>query len=128
MKKMLPLYASVQHVKNAQLMVQCEECNMWRLVYSKYKLSVAERNQLQQLLNGHLFLFSWGQTSIFTSWRWIQGCRNQGSCLWTGDTIEKLYYSAGFMYVFIVAVISHSLHLSKTHNSKHVHIILPVKK
>ena len=34
--KCLPIYASVQHVKNAQLMVQCEECNMWRLVYSKY--------------------------------------------------------------------------------------------
>ena len=35
--KTLPFYASVQHVKNSQLMVQCEECNMWRLVFSKYK-------------------------------------------------------------------------------------------
>ena len=24
----LPFYASVQHVKNSQLMVQCEECNL----------------------------------------------------------------------------------------------------
>ena len=44
----VPFYASVQDVKNAQLIVQCEECNMWRLVYSKYKLSVAKCHQLQQ--------------------------------------------------------------------------------
>ena len=53
--KSLPLYASVQHVKNAQLMLQCEECNMWRLVYSKYKLSVAQRCQLQRLLDDYSY-------------------------------------------------------------------------
>ena len=48
--KSLPFYASVQHVKNTLLMLQCEECNMWRLVYSKYKFSMAQRRKLQQLL------------------------------------------------------------------------------
>lgn len=53
--KSLPFYASVQHVKNAQLMLQCEECNMWRLVYSKYKLPVAQRRQLQRLLDDYSY-------------------------------------------------------------------------
>ena len=35
--KYLSFYPSVQHVKNAQLMVQCEECEIWRLVFSKKK-------------------------------------------------------------------------------------------
>ena len=38
---------STQHVKNSQLMVQCEECNMWCLVFSKYKLKAAQRQKLQ---------------------------------------------------------------------------------
>ena len=37
-KNTLPFYASVQHVKNADTTIQCDECSMWRLVYSKYKL------------------------------------------------------------------------------------------
>ena len=45
--KTLPFYASVQHIKNSQLIVQCEECNMWRLVFSKYKLKAAQRQKLQ---------------------------------------------------------------------------------
>lgn len=37
--KKLPFSASVQHVRNVDLMVQCEECEMWRLLYSPRKLS-----------------------------------------------------------------------------------------
>ena len=39
-QKTLPFVASIQHVKNVNLMVQCEECGLWRIVYSKKKLSV----------------------------------------------------------------------------------------
>ena len=39
-QKTLPFVASIQHIKNVNLMVQCEECGMWRIVYSKKKLSV----------------------------------------------------------------------------------------
>ena len=46
-KKSLPFSASVQHVKNAGMMVQCEECCMWRLIYSKYKLKNDLRIKLQ---------------------------------------------------------------------------------
>ena len=30
---------TVQHVKNIGVMLQCEECDLWRLLYSKRKLS-----------------------------------------------------------------------------------------
>lgn len=31
----LPFIESIQHVKNVNLMVECEECGMWRLIYAK---------------------------------------------------------------------------------------------
>ena len=49
-QKSLPFVASVQHEKNANCMFQCEECQMWRLVYSKYKLSAQERQTLDNAM------------------------------------------------------------------------------
>ena len=31
-QKMLPFVASIQHVRNVNLMFQCVECGMWRLI------------------------------------------------------------------------------------------------
>ena len=44
----LPFVASVKHVRNVALMihVQCEECGMWRLLYSPRKLSSTARQNL----------------------------------------------------------------------------------
>ena len=47
----LPFVASIQHVKNVNVMVQCEECGMWRIVYSKKKLSVQARKELERKLD-----------------------------------------------------------------------------
>ncbi len=47
-KKSLPFTAGIQHVKNV---IQCEECEMWRLVYSKFKLTPGERKSLQKALD-----------------------------------------------------------------------------
>ena len=91
--KSLPFYASVQHVKNAQLMLQCEECNMWRLVYSKYKLPVAQHRQLQRLLDD--YSYSCGaklyELDLGEGFKNVE-VRDHAY----GDPIEKLYYSAGF--------------------------------
>ena len=54
-QKALPFYASVQHVKNAQMMLLCEECSMWRLIYSKRKLKQLENANLQRALDGTSF-------------------------------------------------------------------------
>ena len=32
-KRKLPYYASVQHAKNAELMLQCSGCELWRLIF-----------------------------------------------------------------------------------------------
>ena len=50
-KKTLPFHGVLQHVKNANMMLECEECGMWRLLYAKSKLSVGERTALQQVLD-----------------------------------------------------------------------------
>ena len=77
-------------MKNAQLMVQCDECNMWRLVYSKYKLSVAK---LQQLLNDHSYSCATKLQDLHLGDEFKDVEIRDRAC---GDTIEKLYYSAGF--------------------------------
>ena len=38
-QKTLPFSASVQNARNTNIMIQCKECEMWRLVYSKVKLT-----------------------------------------------------------------------------------------
>ena len=43
-KKTLPFLASVQHV---DLILQCDECSMWRLLYSRFKLTRKARADLQ---------------------------------------------------------------------------------
>ena len=42
-QKSLSSYASVQHVKNARLMVQCKEYQMWHLIFSKHKLNTCKQ-------------------------------------------------------------------------------------
>lgn len=91
--KGLPFYASVQHVTNAQIMLQCESCNMWHLVFSKYKLSSSQRQLLQELL-GNLTYTCGSQLKdanlpeeLANVEVWDHQCR---------DPIEKLYYSAKF--------------------------------
>ena len=38
--KNIPFVASNQHARNVNLMFQCEECGMWRLIYSKKKIDI----------------------------------------------------------------------------------------
>ena len=89
----LPFYASIQHVKNSQLMVQCEECNMWRLVYSKYKLTAQQRRQLQQRLSDYSYSCGAKLQDMGLGEQFQNVEIRDHAC---GDTIEKLYYSAGF--------------------------------
>ena len=91
-KKSLPFYASVQHVKNAQLMVQCEECLMWRLVFSKHKLNLRKRQFLQRLLEE--YTYTCGSTLAELDLEDYKDVEIRDHAC--GDVIEKLYYSAGF--------------------------------
>ena len=51
----LPSSASIQHVKNIDMMLMCDECEMWRLLYAKRKLKKQERIEVEQALNGLSF-------------------------------------------------------------------------
>jgi hypothetical protein len=44
------LSASVQHVRNAGVVIQCDECNKWWLTLSKWKLSSKENHQIQGIV------------------------------------------------------------------------------
>ena len=59
--KTLPFVASIEHVKNTNLVIQCEECRMWRLVYAK-KLSEHRRRELEKMLQ--TFDFSCGASTL----------------------------------------------------------------
>jgi len=54
-KKTLPFYGKLRHVKNANLMLECEECGMWQLIYTKTKLTKAQSANLQAALEGMSF-------------------------------------------------------------------------
>ena len=54
-KRTLPFHGKLQHVRNADLMLECEECGMWRLVYAKRKLIPSERQSLKDVFNGTSF-------------------------------------------------------------------------
>ena len=48
-KTSVPVPTSMQHAKNTNVMIQCEECSMWRLVYSPVKLNSKQRENLLKL-------------------------------------------------------------------------------
>ena len=52
--KTLLFVASVQHMCNVSLIVQCEECEMWHLLYSPWKLSYIKGQEFTRVtsLNG----------------------------------------------------------------------------
>ncbi len=49
-RKNIPFTPSVQHCKNTDTMVQYTECDKWRLVFSKKKLTQHQRKQLAEVL------------------------------------------------------------------------------
>ena len=83
-----PFIPSVQHAKNTNVMVQCEECLKWRLVYSRYKLKPAEKAELEAKFEDFSFscgcdLYDIGIDDVFVR------------DLTCSDHMEKLYYSLG---------------------------------
>ncbi len=50
-KKATSFSPSQQHVKDVRILVQCEECSKWRLLFCKHKLSPQEVTDLQSILD-----------------------------------------------------------------------------
>ena len=90
--------ASVQHVRNVLLMIQCEERGMWRLLYSPRKLSSIARQELVTILDDYTFT-SWATLSdLELSSSLSEVCICDLQCY---DPLEKLYYSMNYDLICI---------------------------
>uniref|UniRef100_A0A1X7TVP2 Uncharacterized protein n=1 Tax=Amphimedon queenslandica TaxID=400682 RepID=A0A1X7TVP2_AMPQE len=90
-KNTLPFYASVQHICSIELMVQCEECGQWRLIYCKYKVKEQHHIHLTLLLHNYSYNCESKiiELNLPEELKYIEMCSH--SCC---DPIEKLYYAA----------------------------------
>ena len=93
-KKRLPFYPSVQHVRNCNTMLMCDECGMWRLVYSTRKLKAVEIRKLNATLDG--LSFSCGadlqEAGLPPELDGVVYVKK----MYCNEPIERLYYSANF--------------------------------
>ena len=89
-RKSLPFIASVQHANNTGLLVQCEECEMWRLVYAPRKLSSADKCKLSECLQEHTFTCGANLSDMNLTENLCDVCVRDLSCY---DPVERLYYS-----------------------------------
>ena len=92
-KNSLPFYGSVQHVKNSQLMVQCDECSMWRLIFAKHKLTKDQRSELQLILRDNVYTCGSKLQDLELRDEFREVEVRDHACY---DVIEKLYYSANY--------------------------------
>ena len=92
-KKTISYSPSVQHVKNVNVMVQCEDCLSWRLLFSKRKLTNMQRKTLEAILDD----VSYSCGASFEDIEFLDGlesvCIRDHNC---GDPVERLYYSAEY--------------------------------
>ena len=66
-KKTLPFASSFRHVKNVDMMLKCEHCGSWRLLYCEQKLT--KERKLGTSING-CFLYLWStSTGLRTAWK-----------------------------------------------------------
>ena len=91
--KPLSFSPSVQHINNTGTVIQCDECNMWRLIFSKRKLSVAARNTLQSVLEDVSYTCGASLEDLALPDSLSSVVIRDHRC---GDRMEVLYYSAAF--------------------------------
>lgn len=97
-KKTLPFSASLQHVKNVDMMLLCDECEIWRLLYSKKKLNRGERRQLELRLDGLSYTCSSSLQELDLPAPLNEIYVRNMKCF---DQVGKLYYSAGYEVICI---------------------------
>lgn len=92
-KASLGFNATQQHVRNVNLVIQCEECSMWRLLFSKKKLDLNSRMQLTQVIEDISYTCGATFSELDLPDNLKQVCVKHHECY---NPIEKLYYSTGF--------------------------------
>ena len=98
-KKTLPFNATQQHVKNVNLLIQREDCDMWRLLFAPSKLSPQSVTQLKSILEE----VSYTCGATFNDMEMPNELQSVSvrmhKCY---DPIEKLYYSCGFPEIICI--------------------------
>ncbi len=92
-KKSLQFNATQQHVKNVNTLIQCEECNMWRLLFSKKKLNPNSIVRLENILSDITYTCGATFDDLDLPSELQSVCIKVHQCT---DPIEKLYFSCGF--------------------------------
>ena len=46
----MPFPPSAQYAKSTGLVIQCDECGKWRLLYRRKKIAKAQRDELQEIV------------------------------------------------------------------------------
>jgi len=76
-------------------MVQCEECEMWHLVYSKYKLKKPELAELNMAMNDYTYTCGASLSDLCHPGR-LADVHVAIRLLRCYDPLEKLYYRNRF--------------------------------
>ena len=98
-KKTVPIPTSVQHAKNTNIMVMCEECDMWRFV----KLS-----------------YLWNRETTFShNWNITPSAVEQISQIWKSTVTFPL-----FMFVIFIAMISLNIYIIQLDTHQFVYTVL----
>ena len=90
-QKSLSYSPSKQHATNVGVVIQCEECSKWRLMFSKRKLSLHQQQELRNIVSD--LSYSCGATMDDVDLPDHLKCVEiRSHCC--SDSIERLYYSA----------------------------------
>lgn len=92
-KRVISYSPSIQHVKNVDVMIQCDECKMWRLLFSKKKLTIAQRHNLEEILEDVSYSCGALLDELALPPALESVCVKDHKC---DDPLERLYYSAGY--------------------------------
>ena len=113
-RKTLPFHGVLQHVTNVNMVVQCGECGMWRLLYAKRKLIRMERKELENKLADWDFTCGAQLQDLNFEGRLLDVHTRQTSCkdpIESSTTLQRTSLSA-----FIVLNPRHSQTLSSIHS------------
>jgi len=89
-RKSIGFSPSQQHINNVGLLVQCEECDKWRLLFCKHKLNYQEVTELGKCLDDLSYTCGVMFSELDLPGRLKNVCVKYHKCT---DHIEKLYYS-----------------------------------
>ena len=107
--KTLPFVSTLRHVLNVDMMLECEHCRRWRLLYSQYKLTEKDRTDLEKAL----------QYVSFTCGSPLQELELPGKLvnvyIWDmvcEEPIERLYCTAKYPLICVHCVCSFEINFN----------------